>query len=61
VIPLKNITTSQHMINPQNVFLLPLHTELGLMKNAFKTVDQNGCGLLAWLTFQPEDDSDILL
>jgi hypothetical protein len=34
------------MINPQNVFLLPLHIEPGLMKNALRIVDQNECGLV---------------
>jgi hypothetical protein len=33
--------TSQHLVNPENVFLIPLHIKFGVMENSVKAVVQN--------------------
>jgi hypothetical protein len=32
------------LVNPENVYLPPLHIKLGLMKHFVKGIDQNGAG-----------------
>jgi hypothetical protein len=32
------------LVNPENIYLHPLHIKLGLMKNFVKGIDQNGAG-----------------
>jgi hypothetical protein len=32
------------LVNPENVYLPPLHIKVGLMKNFVKGIDQNGAG-----------------
>jgi hypothetical protein len=34
------------LVNPERVFLLPLHIKLGLMKNFIKAMDKNGAGYM---------------
>jgi hypothetical protein len=34
------------LVNPEKVFLLPLHIKLGLMKNFVKAIDKNGAGFM---------------
>jgi hypothetical protein len=34
------------LVNPEKVFLPPLHIKLGLMKNFVKAMDKNGAGFM---------------
>jgi hypothetical protein len=42
LIPVQKNVTSQPLVNPENVFLPPLHIKFGLMKNFVKATNQNG-------------------
>jgi hypothetical protein len=41
----KNVTNTQ-LINPEKVYLPPLHIKLGLIKKFVKAMDQNSAGVI---------------
>jgi hypothetical protein len=46
LIPEKKNVLNSPLVNPEKVFLPPLHIKLGLMKNYVKVVDKNGAGFV---------------
>jgi hypothetical protein len=46
LIPEKKNVLNNQLLNFEKVFLPPLHTELGLMKNFVKAMDKTGAGII---------------
>jgi hypothetical protein len=46
LIPGKKNELNKPLVNPEKVFLSPLHIKLGLMKNFVKAMDRNGVGFM---------------
>jgi hypothetical protein len=44
--PGKKSVLNNPLVNPEKVFLPPLHIKLGLMKNFVKAMDKNGAGFM---------------
>jgi hypothetical protein len=44
LIPGQKYVVNTPLINPEKVYLPPLHVKFGLIKNFAKAVDQNGAG-----------------
>jgi hypothetical protein len=46
LIPGKKNMLNNPLVNPEKVFLSPLHIKLGLMKNFVEAMDKNGAGFI---------------
>jgi hypothetical protein len=46
LIPEKKNVLNNPLVNPEKVFLPPLHVKLGLMKNFVKGMDKNDAGFM---------------
>jgi hypothetical protein len=46
LIPRKKNVLNNPLVNPEQVFLPPLHIKLGLMKNFIQAMDKNGTGFM---------------